>query len=39
MLQGMDKYVQCCVQLSITIFRQIMQRDPKFSTGNYKKKL
>jgi hypothetical protein len=29
------KYVQCCVQLSDTIFRQIMQRDPKFSIGNY----
>jgi hypothetical protein len=35
----MDKYVQCCVQLSITIFCKVMQRDPKFSTGSHKKKL
>jgi hypothetical protein len=35
----MNKYVQCCVQLSIESFCQIMQRDPEFSTGNYKKKL
>jgi hypothetical protein len=33
----MDKYVQCCVQLSITTFCKIMQRDPKFSIGSYKK--
>jgi hypothetical protein len=33
-LQGMDKNVQCFVQLIITIFCQIMQRDPKFFTDN-----
>jgi hypothetical protein len=38
-LQGMDKYVQCCVQLSITIFCKVMQRDPKFSTGSHEKEL
>jgi translation initiation factor IF-3 len=38
-LQGMDKNVQCFVQLIITIFRQIRQRDPKFFTDNYKTKL
>jgi hypothetical protein len=37
-LQDIHKLVQYFVQLTITIFCQIMQRDPKFSTDSYKRK-
>jgi hypothetical protein len=37
-LQDIHKLVKYFVQLTITFFAKIIQRDPKFSTNSYKRK-